>query len=75
MADLYLVNLDLDKIESLKSKAYEGRKLSVAVYVDKDNPEDYRKLSISHGNKKNGEEVVYLGNCSKAFVSDESIPF
>lgn len=71
MADLYLVNLDLEKIEQLKSKAYEGRKLSVAIYVDKNAEEDYKKLSISFGNKKNGEEVVYLGNCSKAFVSEE----
>jgi len=71
MADLYLVNLDIDKINSLKEKAYEGRKLSVAIYVDPSQEEDYRKLSISFGNKKNGEEVVYLGNASKAFISDE----
>lgn len=72
MADLYLVNLDIDKINELKDRAWEGRKLSVAVYVDPTAEEDYKKLSITFGNPKNGEERVYLGNCSKAFTEEPS---
>jgi anaerobic glycerol-3-phosphate dehydrogenase len=72
MSDMYLVNLDLEAIDKLRSKAYEGRKLSVAVFVDKSADEDWKKLNITFGNKKAGEEVVRLGNASKAFIREDS---
>jgi len=77
MADLYLGSLNIEAIEKLKSKAYNNKNLNVAIWVNNDvdpndDNENWKAISISHGNKKQGEDVVYLGNAKK-YVSGDYI--
>jgi len=79
MADLYLVKLNLEALEALKDKAWKGKNLDVAVWINDDvdhtdDNENWKAISISHGNKKKGEAVVYVGN-GKKFVNDNNPPF
>jgi len=79
MSDFYLGKLNIEAILKLKDKAWEGKQLDIAVWVNNDvdhsnKDENWKAVSISYGNKKKGEEVVYLGNAKK-FVAEEKVPF
>jgi hypothetical protein len=79
MADLYFAKLNLEALEALKDNAYKGKYLDVAVWVNddldhNDDNENWKAISISHGNKKKGETVVYVAN-GKKYVQQETMPF
>mgnify|MGYP001059573556 FL=1 len=69
MSEFYLGKLDVEAISKLKDKAYKGKSLDVAIYindVDHDNEfENWRAISIKYGNKNKGEEEVFVGNAKK----------
>ena len=70
---------DLEALEALKDNAYKGKYLDVAVWVNddldhNDDNENWKAISISHGNKKKGETVVYVAN-GKKYVQQETMPF
>ena len=67
MADLYLVKLNLEALEALKDKAWKGKNLDVAIWVNDD-------VDHTDDNEKKGEAVVYVGN-GKKFVNDNNPPF
>lgn len=69
MAKFYLGKLNLTALEGLKSKAYQGKNLSldVAIWVN-DEPDQYgNTISISSGK---GEDKVYVGNAKEYQKSD-----
>jgi|TARA_R110000824_G_scaffold50760_1_gene141577 hypothetical protein len=79
MADLYFAKLNLEALEALKDNAYKGKYLDVAVWINNDvdhtdDNENWKAISISHGNKKKGETVVYVAN-GKKYVQQETMPF
>jgi len=79
MSELYLVKLNLEALEALKDKAWKGKNLDVAIWVNNnvdhsDDNENWKAISISHGNKKKGENVVYVGN-GKKYVNADNPPF
>ena len=79
MADLYFAKLNLEALEALKDKAWEGKNLDVAIWVNNDvdhtdDHENWKAISITHGQKKKGETVVYVGN-GKKHIQQETMPF
>ena len=80
MADLYLGSLNIEEILKLKDKAYNNKNLNVAIWVDNnidpnDDNQNWKAVSISFGNKKKGEQVVYLGNAKKFVTQGDKMPF
>lgn len=73
---MYLVNLDIEKVAQLKEKAWQGKKLTVAVWVDDDAQEAWKKCTISYRESKESKNTVYLGNAwDKKPDDDDGIPF
>lgn len=77
MGEFYLGKLDVEAISKLKDKAYNGKNLDVAIYVndvDHDNEhENWRAISIKYGQKSKGEEEIYVGNAKK--WNKDKLPF
>jgi len=79
MSELYLVKLNLEALEALKDKAWEGKNLDVAIWVNNDvdhsdKHENWKAISIKYGQKSKGEKEVYVGNGRK-YVKNDNPPF
>jgi hypothetical protein len=70
MAQLYLGQIDPDKIDKSKIREYEDkngnkrRSISVSIWVDSNPSEDWKAVSIQQSTKKE-EDSIYLGNAKK----------
>ena len=65
MADFYLGKINLDKLDQVRDRAYNGKLLDFAMFIT-DEPDQYgNNVAIKVGNAKKGETVVYIGNAKK----------